>query len=530
MKNKKLVDSVKQNPLTWICGVILVVQFLLVAFCNLTLLDSQIDCDVAKMFAHIREMWNQKQIFLEGWSYITTVEFDCGSLLAFPLYGLTGNILLAYGLANILLTALYLWVIFYLFRGQKWLYPILSSNLILIPYAVGMLDYFNMMFFNGAQYIMKTMLPLMLLGILMAVERAKKEDGKMHLSVETMFFMVVFAALFFLTSLSSGVYVMACGIFPVLAAYVLYHFSTWKKIPGIVYGLGALIVVCFLTGYYANTVIMSGARGNAMVLSPSSYMPTGIMTTIVAMFELFGGLKNTLDLAVLSVDGILTLAKFALVLGFLACGICACRWVLRKKADLRSIVLIAMFLWNLFVLLVTYTRAGSATYEYRYHLIGMIPLVCVSVIVLLHYLEQLNPGQRRLIVTAGVLFLAVLIGGSFYRVFTVGEKNPQLKELCAYVEEQNMDWDYIYMYDASNDSDICRLLDEDNLYLCVTPAGCTWVYDYYEKYVQGPIYSDNAIMVVDEARYQLGDRFELFGHTFVRFEVVAGRSLYYFET
>lgn len=526
MKTKKIMASVKETPLTWALGILLCLQFVMIAFCNFTLIEKSLDCDTAKMFGHIREMWEQKEIFLHGWSYITTMEFDCGSLLALPIYGITGDIYFAYALANAIFIGLFIWVLFYLFRGQKVIYPILSGNLILIPYGFGMLDYFNMMFFSGSQYILKVMIPLILVGILLATEREKTEEGKYKLSGETIFFTIVFGGLFFLTCLSSGIYVMACGIVPVFAAYAFYKFGCWKKVPLYVIGLGALTVLCFLVGNHFNGVIMSGARGNAMILSPSSYMPTNILATIVAMFELFGGLRNTMELTILSVEGILTLGKMVLVLVFLACGICMCKWVIRKQADLRNILLLGMFVWNLFVLCATYTRAGSATYEYRYHLIGMIPLICVTVTVLLHYLAKLNKGQQGLLVACCGLFLLVIIAGSFREVLKTGEKNAQLKELCEYVEE--MDVEHAYMYDASNDSDICRLVDNSTLYLCVTPGGVTWVYDYYAEYVDGPIYSEDAIFIVDEARYQFGDTFELFGYSFERFDTVAGRSLYYF--
>lgn len=330
-KITKSIKAAKNNPLGCCLGILLFLQFILTAYCNLFLLEKYIDCDTAKMFVHIREMWEQKEIFLTGWSYITTAEFDCGSLLALPLYGLTDNIFLAYGLANTIFCGLYIWTIFFLFRGQKIVYSLLAGNLILIPYTMGMLDYFNMMFFNGTQYIIKTLCPLMLVAILLQIEREQNRAEKIRLSAETVFFIVMFMVLLFVTSLSSGVYVMACGILPVIIAYSFYHFGIWKKIPNIVIGLGGLTIGCFLIGCFLNERIMHGARGNAMVLSPSNYMPTNILTSIVGMFELFGGMKNTVGLSVLSVDGILTIAKCVLVIVFLVCGICMCRWILQKK-------------------------------------------------------------------------------------------------------------------------------------------------------------------------------------------------------
>ncbi len=525
---KKWMDKVKSAPLTWVLGALLAVQFLLIVYCNLFLLDKSIDCDTAKMFVHLREMWNQKTLFIQDWIYASTLELDCGSLLVLPFYGLIKDIFLAYGLSNICLCALYLRMVFFLFRGKKAVYPIFCCNLLLIPYGFGMLEYFNMMFFNGSQYVLKTMVPLLLVGILVATEREKEDQHKWGISRETLVFAVIFVVLLFFCSLSSGVYVMASGVAPVLVAYAGYKFACWTKVPKPALTVGGLTVVAFLAGYGLNEAYMSGALGNQMIMCPSSYLPMNSLKTFVGTFEIFGGLKNTLDLSVLSVDGILTLAKLGLVVVFWICAICMCKWILGKKADLRGILLVSIFAWNYMVLLLTYNVAASPTSEYRYHLVGVVPLVCVAVLVLLHFLERLTDKQRRLLIPLCVLLLVVIMAGSFRDVFKVGEQNAAQKEISSYFAQQHLGADYIYFYDASSDAEICRLLDDSNEYLHVEQNGLTGVCDYYSMYNQAPIYPDNSIMVVDENRYQLGEQFELFGFTFRRFDEVAGRGLYYF--
>ena len=39
----------------------LIVQFCLIVFCNLNLIDNNLDCDNAKLFRHIMEIWEQKE-------------------------------------------------------------------------------------------------------------------------------------------------------------------------------------------------------------------------------------------------------------------------------------------------------------------------------------------------------------------------------------------------------------------------------------------------------------------------------------
>ena len=111
-----LIKKYKDKYVEFGLGALLLIQFLLICVCNLTLIDNNLDCDNAKMFRHIMEIWERKTLVIPDWSYTTTLEIDCGSLLAIPIYGLTDNIYLADGIANILITVLMLAVIFYLFK------------------------------------------------------------------------------------------------------------------------------------------------------------------------------------------------------------------------------------------------------------------------------------------------------------------------------------------------------------------------------------------------------------------------------
>ena len=166
----KLADYVKKEPVKAVLILLLAVQLCLIAHSNVTLLGQSIDGDKAMLFKHIEEIWRNKALFIPDWDYLTTLEFDCSSILALPFYMITGDIILSFGLSNIVLSICFVGLVFFLFRGEDSLYPLFCANLMLIPFRAGMLDYFDMLFFGGGQYIVKVAVPILTIGILHALD------------------------------------------------------------------------------------------------------------------------------------------------------------------------------------------------------------------------------------------------------------------------------------------------------------------------------------------------------------------------
>ena len=520
-----LIKKYKDKYVEFGLGALLLIQFLLICVCNLTLIDNNLDCDNAKMFRHIMEIWERKTLVIPDWSYTTTLEIDCGSLLAIPIYGLTDNIYLAYGIANILITVLMLAVIFYLFKDKEFRYPLLCANFICIPYRLGMLDYFNMMLFAGTQYIIKVMVPLLLVGIVLDVETQNKHRQKLHRL--TVCAIAVYVFLLFITCMSSSVYVMACGIVPVCIAYGVYKFFKYEKVPVSLIVLLLISGLCLVVGNHINVSIMGGTRGNSMVFCSVYQMLANISSCFFGMFELFGGATTSFELQIFTLKGVLSVAKISLVLLMLVCAIWNITKALKGKAQLREILLLGIFVWNYFILNVANVRAGSATYEFRYHLIGMIPLMCLTVITLVQGIKTLRAEQQKWLWGMAGLVIVFLLAGSYKEVFESGEKNAELKELTAYCKK--LDLDYIYMFMGSNDSDICRVLDDSALYMHLGENGKTWIYDYYNYYIDAFPETERSIVVVNDEAYATGDTFAIQEHTLTRFATVGGRSLYYFN-
>lgn len=519
----KLFKKYATTPIDKALLLLLILQLCLMTFCNLTLTDASLDCDNAKLFRHIIEMWRNKTLFIPDWKYSTTLEYDCVTLFALPLYGITKNIYLACGLSNMLLTGIFIASLFFLFSGKKFLYPLLCANLICIPYGISMLGYYNMMFFCGSQYGIKVLIPLLLAGVLLSLENTAKT--KFEKNAELLF-TLLYILLLLLTSLSSGSYVALCGLIPIFLVYFGYKFFRQERISR-----GTLIVtvtslICAAGGICLNAYL-GGTRGSGMELCTIYSLLANVSNTFFGLFELFGGTTVSRDVAVLSYEGIVIVSRIFFVLALLVCGMVAFARCLKKNGDLRTFLLLSVFLWNYLILNIVSTRAGSQTYEYRYHLVGAIPLICIACIVILDGILSLNSAQQGILYGGGVAALLFLCTTGYVSVFAYGEQNQDLKELTEYCA--SLDIDHAYMYEASNDSEICRVLDLETQYIYVNELGVTKVYDYYNVYEGGEVQPLNSIIVVDNAQYNLGDAFTIPRYQLKKFAEVGNRSLYYFD-
>ena len=167
-RNENQENDKKQTIVIYALFAIWIIQFVFICFANLHWSSHVLDGDMADLYGHVREMWRNKTMFISNWQYATTLELDCASILALPLYGLIKDIFLSFALSNIILLILWNLIVYRLVMNcsKSRISALLSADLIMIPYGIGMLEYFNMLFFNGAQYGIKTLIPLMFLCII----------------------------------------------------------------------------------------------------------------------------------------------------------------------------------------------------------------------------------------------------------------------------------------------------------------------------------------------------------------------------
>ncbi|MDE6420391.1 MAG: hypothetical protein K2K87_07675, partial [Lachnospiraceae bacterium] len=238
----------------------LLVQVGFIAYYNFALAKWNIDYDSAKLFVHALEICKHHNFIIDGWKYITTAEFDCSLLFAVPFYYLTGDIYVSFALSNMVFLALWIWTIFRLFAGRTCGIEcaLLALDMILIPYGLGMLEYFNMLFFNGGQYVVKALCPLMLIAFLIGGERKKWVSGV---------YAVICALLLLITTVSSGSYVFVSALIPILG-WTLYEelkdkAYISKRVLLVTVAVAGIVVLGWGINHYLNI----GEQGSKMMLN-----------------------------------------------------------------------------------------------------------------------------------------------------------------------------------------------------------------------------------------------------------------------
>ena len=512
----KLKKGNIEQIVTLVAGLILLLQIVAIIFCNFTLMDNYVDADSSKVMLHVMKMWEHKTLLVPDWSYMTTMEWDCASVFALPMYALTKNIFLSFALSNTIFVLIYVGVMFVLFSDKRPLYPILASIFVLVPYSVGMLDYFNMMFFGASQYVIKVLVPLLTIAMLLAYESGSKAKKRV---------LAGFAlALSFITAISSGLYVVLVGILPLFIMYYLYKLLMSEKVTWEVVGISAADAVLCLVGMVLNHKIGT-AKGNSMVLILAKDIYQNMMSCLIGIWELLGGVSYEADVAITSFSSIAILIRSCFAILFVVCGVVAISRILRKKGNLRASLLMAMIAWNFFVLFHSKTSYGSPTYEYRYHLFTVIPLMLLTTLVLLDGFMQATKVQKMVFAAIGIGALLSVNVVSFYQVIAAPDQNAAYKELVNYCDD--LDVEYVYLYGDSEGSEITRILSGNNKhYLHATDGGASVSHGYYAKFHAMPIVKENAIMVVEDETMEKGTYFEILNYGFTYFDSVGDMHLY----
>lgn len=503
--------------------IFLAVQILLILITNLVCSPKYVDCDSAKLMEHIIKMWEHKSLAIDGWFYSTTIEWDCVTIFAIPLYGLTKNIFFACSVSNLIFTLIFVYTLFFIFRGYSKMYPLAAANLILLPWGLGMLDYFNMLFFAGSQYIVKVLVPLMLIALLLYIE--KENMSKWWKKADFMVMLVMFLFFYFVTTASSSIYVTASGLVPVLLAYFVYKFLTWTKVKPIVLIMAPVTLVLFVLGYIINASVLGGTRGDGMAYADVFDLFTNFQEGLVGIFELFGGTTIYEGTKVMDYYGIIQFFKFVFVLFLLANAFLTLSKVIKGKAGLLKTLLVSVFFWNWLILILTRTTAGSVTYEYRYHLIGMIPLMILSVVNLLDMAKERKTPRWAFAVAGYVLLLLTLVI-SYKETLFWGEQNPNVLKIIEYFEDS--DFDRIYIFDESNESDKLRLLGNPTHYIDIVSYGQTWAYDFYGYYKDGPIFTEGSCLIMKQYLFGYADSDDFFGYKIEKVDQVGDYAVYYF--
>ena len=435
-----------------IFGSIVVMQFLAIFIYNLFKIKYQADYDSSTGTAWLAEVGRQGKLLIQHWGYTTTVGWDIPLILAVPLYMLTGYIFVSMGLANNLIMMVSLFVIWDVLRQYKLRVGniMVVFSIFLSPYTLGQLGYLPMMFTGTASYIMKVLIPLMMLDIIIRMEM---ESGKIAGKAITILLLIFVMGLSFLTGLSSGPYLLICGLLPfvvylALMALIKNNLRILVKKYSIAVYAGILSSV---VGVVIAGVLGLGSKAGGLTFVTTEKFADNALNCFAGIWDMFGGICEGEAVPILSVKGIIHLCSICIATYVVWCILYYAIRVFRKK-ETRTLVIIVLCIQviNLCVFLLADLAYRENIFESRYHIIPMVMAMLLGGLFVEDMGKIWNRLCRRtlnLILIVSVFLCSVYNFSTFYRKV---ETSPvmRLNEIAEVAEEQDIGLIYFIAYDG----------------------------------------------------------------------------------
>lgn len=397
---------IKEHWLEVLLCVGIVIQIGALAVFNLTRLPYESNYDSSCAYAQIVEMWRQKRILLKDWAYQTTLGIDSPVLLGALFYGITKNAFTAFGLANIVTVIVYAFLFYDILKQAdvKKNMRLLAVLFLLTPYSTGQLGYMPMLFTSAGSYAYKLLVPLLLIDILVRMHKGQE--------IKKYWYLILFATFFvFDTAVSSGEYILLCAVLPLIGYEILHVLigndikQIFNKRLGFLILESAIYVVGIKVGRRTGIIESVGSQ---MMLTKAKHFPSVIAKCLTGIFQLFGGIPDYEDIPVTQTYGMMYLFRFFLAAVILASWIYLLKH-LKENEKYKELVgmITCIFAVNLIVLIFANVNYAAETFEYRYHLISMIPMILLTSIAASDLWEKRKLLEQTIVLVTIVLLLFV---------------------------------------------------------------------------------------------------------------------------
>lgn len=397
---------IKEHWLEILLCVGIVIQIGALAVFNLTRLPYESNYDSSCAYAQIVEMWRQKRILLKDWAYQTTLGIDSPVLLGALFYGITKNAFTAFGLANIVTVIVYACLFYDILKQAdvKKNMRLLAVLFLLTPYSTGQLGYMPMLFTSAGSYAYKLLVPLLLIDILVRMHKGQE--------IKKYWYLILFATFFvFDTAVSSGEYILLCAVLPLIGYEILHVLigndikQIFNKRLGFLILESAIYVVGIKVGRRTGIIESVGSQ---MMLTKAKHFPSVIAKCLTGIFQLFGGIPDYEDIPVTQTYGMMYLFRFFLAAVILASWIYLLKHLKENEKYKELVGLITcIFAVNLIVLIFANVNYATKTFEYRYHLISMIPMILLTSIAASDLWEKRKLLEQTIVLVTIVLLLFV---------------------------------------------------------------------------------------------------------------------------
>ena len=281
---------------------------------------------------------------------------------------------------------------------------LLAVLFLLTPYSTGQLGYMPMLFTSAGSYAYKLLVPLLLIDILVRMHKGQE--------IKKYWYLILFATFFvFDTAVSSGEYILLCAVLPLIGYEILHVLigndikQIFNKRLGFLILESAIYVVGIKVGRRTGIIESVGSQ---MMLTKAKHFPSVIAKCLTGIFQLFGGIPDYEDIPVTQTYGMMYLFRFFLAAVILASWIYLLKH-LKENEKYKELVgmITCIFAVNLIVLIFANVNYATKTFEYRYHLISMIPMILLTSIAASDLWEKRKLLEQTIVLVTIVLLLFV---------------------------------------------------------------------------------------------------------------------------
>ncbi len=501
----------RKNQFEKIMGIgllaLLIVQFLVLVYFNLRLNAQHIDYDSSWVYLKTALVWKEKRFISPNWSETTNPFFDLSLPLASLLYGITGRLFFSYGISTLtVLLGIIVSVFFILKRFNVNKIGILTVlNLILCPFLTNGFDpvielgYFNCVLVGPSHYGLRTLIVLLIILEYLNIQQESKIDFVFFLSI----------ALCFVSGMSSGVYLIAMIILPILAflfecMFIKNTFKVFLKKESIYTYICLAFVI--LGKVFASKVLNIQIRDSGNNWTSVIDFWKNLGAPIQGLFKLLEVFPiGETDISVLSARGIaVVFPLFILFVIFLAF-IFASVSIYQKIKEKTGAVPEVLFLINvIFVHFVMFgfmnVQYGLAVFEERY----LIPAFFVLVILVGIFIRNIKMDllvSRFILIGLFISILAInILSDKNYAEYSNNyDYMVHIKEIA---QRENAGLVYFYGEDSADnmlDVLMCRnirAIDVDRVYKYASTKGYFKHWGDYLYYEDNSGYEGNILLIV----------------------------------
>ena len=439
--NKRKIFSAEN--LKYVVLAIFGIQLLFIIWMNLFKCHDYVDHDASMLYSHTIQMWEQKKPVIPGYEEETFFHLDTSCILALPLYGLTGDIFISYGISNIIFLILTLLIMNDLLKrlDVKDLYRYAALLLYIIPYRLGLVEYANMLFFECSFYNVCIILTILAIDFFLC-NRTESEGKKDRIIYYAK--LILYAALTMLTAFSRGSYTLLVALLPAIVCYALEVILSPEGLRHIEKPKIIIILVTFISyaaGMICGMVLGLEPEKSGFQLVYLRDIVDNFINVIWGHFSIFIGLTNP---EVMSADGISQLILTAYALLIIVLLIFNLKHAFTDEPYANTLrYLTIIYLWNCTICGLTNCSNSEWAFPERYLFPGFVPLL-LSAPIMLTYMEKIKKDLLRkcmFFAVTALTFLTVVVC-NIYAVKNIRQTEDELqgiREVLSYARTNGVD-------------------------------------------------------------------------------------------